>query len=153
MLQDKLCTHCACQAVTPQCNNAAELRLDSIARHVDVHVQNGGELASPGCLVVWAWILAAVNIVRLSPLRSQLGTLPFSWVNIRPSRARCFSRASTSNLPPNSTAGYSPPSSILTITSCSVGMSITVSARHQHIIRSQPDLLINRRSKGRKQVR
>jgi len=115
--------------------------------------ERGGELASPGCLVVWALILAAVNIVRLSPLRSQLGTLPSSWVNIRPSRASCFSRASTSNLPPNSIAGYSPPSSILTITSCSVGMSITVSARHQHIIRSQPDLLINRSSKGRKQVR
>jgi hypothetical protein len=35
MLQDKLCT----QAVTLQYNSTAKLRLDSIARHVNVHVQ------------------------------------------------------------------------------------------------------------------
>ena len=48
--------------------------------------------------------------------------------------------------------GYSLPSSISTVTSCSVGMSIIVSARHQYTIRPQPDLVINRSNKGRKQV-
>ena len=73
-----------------------------------------------------------------------IGDFAIQLVNIRPSCASWSLKASISSLPPDKMVGYCLPSSISTVTSCSVDVSTIVSAGHQYTIRPQIDMPINR---------